>query len=90
LKVIFVGPPGVGKSCLVSGFVAGYNNTIGVDVAVRKYKIGEKLVKFELWDISASMTFNNKNLESCKNGQIVACVYSANNKNSFLECQNMI
>jgi len=40
LKVVFVGPPNVGKSCLVNGYTPEYKTTIGVDVAVKKYKIG--------------------------------------------------
>ena len=35
------------------------------------------------------MTFNDKNLDQCKRGQVVACVYAVNDRNSFLECQTM-
>lgn len=48
------------------------------------------MVKFQLWDISASMTFNDKSYDHCKNGDIVACVYAANDRESFINCQDLV
>lgn len=48
------------------------------------------MVRFQLWDISASMTFNDKSYDYCKNGDIVACVYGANDRGSFTNCQDLV
>lgn len=48
------------------------------------------MVRFQLWDISASMSFNGKSYDHCKNGDIVVCVYGANDRGSFINCQDLV
>ena len=61
-KLVIVGNSGVGKSSLVSRFAddkfePSYISTIGVDFLVKTLKLGDKLVKLQIWDTAGQDRF---------------------------------
>ena len=54
-KIIVIGDPGVGKSCLTGRatkdvFNAEYSTTIGFEFLTFSVKIEDKLIKLQIWD----------------------------------------
>jgi len=64
VKVIVVGEPGVGKTCLLNQYC--YNRfenatgpTIGCDFTIKMAKFGDKIVKLQLWDIAGQERYKS-------------------------------
>lgn len=54
-KFIVIGDSGVGKSCVVLQFIenktrASHDVTIGVEFGAKNIKIGNKVIKLQIWD----------------------------------------
>jgi len=58
-KIVLIGDPGTGKSCLLHRFVddthtQSYITTIGVDFKTKTIEIDGKIVKLQIWDTGES------------------------------------
>ena len=64
-KMIIIGPPGVGKSCLLNRFTKdqfkqGYTATLGVQFYSKEIKIDEEnSVKMQIWDTAGQQSFRS-------------------------------
>jgi|SaaInlStandDraft_1057018.scaffolds.fasta_scaffold118551_2 DnaJ homolog subfamily C member 27 len=88
IKVISLGDPNTGKSCLIkrfceSKFVSKYIKTIGVDFGVRPLKIEGRTVKVNFWDLSGNEAFEVIRKEFYANAQGFMLVFDVTNKMSF-------
>mmetsp|Transcript_20534 Transcript_20534/g.32078 ORF Transcript_20534/g.32078 Transcript_20534/m.32078 type:complete len:229 (-) Transcript_20534:74-760(-) len=65
LKLLVVGQPAVGKTCVIWRYVNGtftphYKNTIGVDFGLKVIKWSpDKFVRLQFWDLSGQERFNS-------------------------------
>jgi len=62
-KVIFIGDQAVGKTSLISTYVASqfkaqYNPTKGVNVVAKEFSLEGKIVTVVIWDIAGQEAFN--------------------------------
>lgn len=64
-KMIIIGPPGVGKSCLLNRFTKdqfrdGYTATLGVEFYSKEIRIDETVsVKMQIWDTAGMESFRS-------------------------------
>eukprot|EP00026_Physarum_polycephalum_P012142 Phypoly_transcript_12418.p1 GENE.Phypoly_transcript_12418~~Phypoly_transcript_12418.p1 ORF type:complete len:205 (+),score=25.81 Phypoly_transcript_12418:458-1072(+) len=61
-KLLLVGEPGIGKSCLLlrfadDTFAETYVSTIGVDFKIKSVDIGGKAIKLQMWDTAGQERF---------------------------------
>jgi Ras-related protein Rab-1A len=64
LKLVLLGDPGVGKSCLLLRFVDGtytdeYISTIGVDFKIKTVEVGGEDAKLDVWDTAGQERFRS-------------------------------
>jgi len=62
MKLVLAGDGAVGKTALRErflgkGFSSSYLQTIGADFAAKDEMIGDKLVKYQIWDLAGQQTF---------------------------------
>ena len=62
MKLVLCGDGAVGKTALRErflgkGFSSSYLQTIGADFAAKDETIGDKLVKYQIWDLAGQQTF---------------------------------
>lgn len=87
-KIIIIGDSGVGKSCFFMQFTEGnfkddHNVTIGVEYGARVLKIGEKLIKLELWDTAGQEAFRAITRSFYRNANGVMLMYDLTRLDSF-------
>ncbi len=80
LKIIMVGPGGVGKSSLVRRFAEdafshNVRATIGVDVTVQRLLLPEGDAELILFDMAGQQTFDDVRMNYCRNAHSVIFVY---------------
>jgi DnaJ family protein C protein 27 len=88
IKIISMGAPGVGKSCLIKRyceekFVSKYVGTIGVDDGVKCVRLGSCDVRVNLWDLAGGEEYFEVRNEFYKEAQGCILVYDVNNRASF-------
>ena len=88
IKVLLVGSPGVGKSCLLSRFCDNEYEitsmiTIGVDFKIKTLPVRGKHVCLQIWDTSGNKRYRSitKSYYRASHGAIV--VYDITDRNSF-------
>jgi len=90
LKIVVVGPSGVGKSCLIYSFTDGEflpNNdcTIGVEFAMRVMAIDEgKKVKLQIWDTAGQESFRSITSNYYRGAHGALLVFDITQRNTFL------
>lgn len=87
-KIIIVGEPGVGKSCLLrrfadQSFTENYINTIGVDFKVRTIDIQGKTVKLNIWDSAGQERFRTIVNTYYRGAHGICVVYDITDVDSF-------
>ncbi|EDO34945.1 predicted protein [Nematostella vectensis] len=78
-KIVLIGDPGVGKTCIVQRFRSGTfvernGSTIGVDFTMRSVQVDNKKIKLQIWDTAGQerfRTITQSYYRSC-NGVIIA------------------
>mmetsp|Transcript_17435 Transcript_17435/g.45071 ORF Transcript_17435/g.45071 Transcript_17435/m.45071 type:complete len:189 (+) Transcript_17435:109-675(+) len=88
IKIISIGDPAVGKSCLIKRyceqrFVSKYVATIGVDYGVKPIKVRGKEVKVNFWDLAGGEEYAEIRNEFYKDAQGGIVVYDINSRKSF-------
>jgi small GTP-binding protein len=92
-KLVLVGGPGVGKTCLVSRLVRNefhdefYTPTIGAAVHSTTLDVDGNPVVFELWDTSGKYPMFVPLF--CQGASAVLVTFSLCEKNSFVQAQTM-
>lgn len=87
-KIILIGNAGVGKSNLLSRitkktFEPNSKTTIGVEFAVKTYRIGNKIIKVQIWDTSGQEKFRAITNAYYRSSNGVLIVYDITNKSTF-------
>ena len=87
-KIIIIGDSGVGKSCFFMQFTEGnfkddHNVTIGVEYGARALKVGDKLIKLELWDTAGQEAFRAITRSFYRNANGVILMYDLTRLESF-------
>jgi small GTP-binding protein len=88
IKIILVGHPKVGKSCILSRFVSNTfdehgSPTLGVSFLSKTLKVMEKDVKLNIWDTAGQERFSSLTKLYSRDAQVVVFVYDITSKESF-------
>ena len=87
-KIIVVGDPGVGKSCLTMKatkeyFEDLYSPTVGFEFFTFNIKINDKCIKLQIWDTCGQEIYRSLISSFYRNCTLAMMVYSVDNENSF-------
>ena len=87
-KIIVLGDPGVGKSCLTSRalkdkFEDKYAPTIGFEFLTYTAIIDSKTIKLQIWDTCGQEMYRSLIANFYRNASLAMMVYSINSKESF-------
>jgi len=87
-KMIVIGDPGVGKSCLTSKaskgiFEESYSATVGFEFLVFNVKINDKVIKLQIWDTCGQELYRSLISSFYRNSSLAMMVYAINDKTSF-------
>jgi len=88
IKILAVGAPRVGKSCLIKRFCEGkfvsrYIITIGVDYGVKQIDLGSEKVKVNFWDLSGSPMYKEIREAFYSNTEGLLLVFDVTCRQSF-------
>ena len=94
-KLIIVGNPGVGKSCLTLKAIKNqyddfYTSTIGFSLLSYIVKINDHIIKLEIWDTSGQENYRSIIKSFYRNSSLAIIVYSIDNKESFKALQTWL
>lgn len=87
-KIIVIGDPGVGKSCLTlkaikNYFTDGHNATVGFDFFTYCVKLNGTVVKLQIWDTCGQEIYKSLVFNFFRNSSLALMVYSIDSKDSF-------
>ena len=87
-KIIVLGESGVGKSCLTNrairdNFQENFSPTIGFEFFTFPIKIGEKIIKLQIWDTCGQEMYRSLISNFYHNTSLAFIVYSVTDKESF-------
>ena len=88
-KMIIIGDPGVGKSCLTNqaiknSFDESYCATVGFEFLAFNLKLDDKIVKLQIWDTCGQEVYRSLISSFYRNASLAMIVYSIDSKDSFL------
>ncbi|XP_072027067.1 ras-related protein Rab-13-like [Amphiura filiformis] len=88
LKVLLVGGSSVGKTCILRRFVEGeFPNkckaTLGLDFKIKSMKIGQQIVKMQLWDTSGQERFRSMTQAYYRGASGIMLVYDVTEENTL-------
>ena len=87
-KIIVIGDPGVGKSCLTGRAVKDkfdekYAPTVGFEFLTYNVKIQDKIIKLQIWDTCGQEMYRSLISNFYRNASLAMMVYAINSKESF-------
>ena len=87
-KLIVIGDPGVGKSCLTNNavknvFDAAYNATINFGFFTFNVRMNEKVIKLQIWDTCGQEAYRSLITNLYRNTSLAIMVYAINVKESL-------
>ena len=87
-KMIIIGDPGVGKSCLTTQaiknhFDEAYNATVGFEFMTFNLKLDDKLVKLQIWDTCGQEIYRSLISSFYRNASLAMIVYAIDSTESF-------
>ena len=87
-KMIVIGDPGVGKSCLTgralkNEFDQKYAPTIGFEFLTYNVNIQDKVIKLQIWDTCGQEMYRSLITNFYRNSSLAMMVYSIDSKESF-------
>lgn len=88
IKIIVIGPSGVGKSCLIYTFTEGeflaqHEVTVGVEFAIRIVNIAGKKVKLQIWDTAGQESFRSVTSNYYRGSAGALLVYDVTKRDTF-------
>eukprot|EP00026_Physarum_polycephalum_P006667 Phypoly_transcript_06718.p1 GENE.Phypoly_transcript_06718~~Phypoly_transcript_06718.p1 ORF type:complete len:223 (+),score=56.57 Phypoly_transcript_06718:844-1512(+) len=88
IKIIVIGPSGVGKSCLIYTFTEGqflaqHDVTVGVEFAIKIVNIGGKKVKLQIWDTAGQESFRSVTSNYYRGSAGALLVYDVTKSDTF-------
>ena len=88
-KIIVIGDPGVGKSCLTGRAVKDkfdekYAPTIGFEFLTYTIKIEDKIIKLQIWDTCGQEMYRSLISNFYRNASLAMIVYSIDSRESFI------
>ena len=88
-KMIVLGDPGVGKSCLTTQaikniFNEAYNSTVGFEYINFNVKLNDKIIKLQIWDTCGQEIYRSLISSFYRNATLAVLVYAIDSKASFL------
>lgn len=94
-KILLIGDSGVGKTSLLlrfsnREFQEEQQSTIGVDLKIKKVKVGDKKVKITVWDTAGQERFRTLTSAYYRGAHGIIMVYDVSNKRSFDHLINWI
>ena len=92
IKILSVGDPEVGKSCLIKRYCEGrfvqrYISTIGIDYGVKKINMLGKKVSVNFFDLSGNSDYTDIRNEFYRDSQGVIMVFETCTKSTFQNLQ---
>ena len=90
LKVVLLGDSGVGKSSIAQRIRDGFFNpnivpTIGLDYALRRVPVGDRMVRVQIWDTAGQERFRSIASTYYRAGQITVLVFDASDPQQNLD-----
>ena len=87
-KIIVIGNPGVGKSCITlkaihNKFKEGENTTIGFDLFTYCLKLNEIPIQLQIWDTCGQEMYKSLIYNFFRNSSLAILVYAINDEESF-------
>ncbi len=89
-KVVICGDFAVGKTTFVRSFLdedqvllEGYKPTMGVDIGRKKFKLDEKVLTFQIWDLSGQQSFKSIRPQFYSRTDGVILVFDITRQQSF-------
>ena len=87
-KMIIIGDPGVGKSCLTNQVVKNtfdeaYSTTVGFEFVTLNLKLDDKTIKLQIWDTCGQEIYRSLISSFYRNASIAMIVYSIVSRESF-------
>ena len=94
-KMIVIGDAGVGKSCLTAKAVKGifeeaYSATVGFEFLTFNVKIGDKVVKLQIWDTCGQEIYRSLISSFYRNASLAMMVYAIDSKESFTHIETWL
>ncbi|KAJ3417590.1 DnaJ sub C member 27 [Chytridiales sp. JEL 0842] len=88
IKILSMGEPNVGKSCLIKRYCEGrfipeYISTIGIDYGVKTIHIEDLEVKVNFWDVAGDAVYFEIRNEFYKDTHGAILVYDTSSRKSF-------
>ena len=93
IKIILIGEPGTGKTCLINvatgnQFNENSESTLLSTYVTKNMVINDKEYSLNLWDTAGQEKYRAMTKIFTKNSKIVIFVYAINNKNTFEEMKS--
>jgi len=87
-KIIVIGDPGVGKSCLTlkatkNYFENYYSPTVGFEFFTISIKINDKVIRLQIWDTCGQETYRSLINSFYRNASLAILVYSIEDNKTF-------
>ena len=94
-KMIIIGDPGVGKSCLSiqairNVFDENYQETVGFEFLTFNLKLDKKAVKLQIWDTCGQEIYKSLIKSFYRNASLAMIVYSIDSKDSFYHLEGWL
>ena len=87
-KIIIIGDPAVGKSCLTNQAIKNkfeelYSCTVGFEFLTFTLKLDDKIVKLQIWDTCGQEVYRSLISSFYRNASLAMIVYSIDSRESF-------
>ncbi|XP_030843196.1 ras-related protein Rab-8A-like isoform X1 [Strongylocentrotus purpuratus] len=94
-KIVVIGDPGVGKTCVIFRFSEDVFHTtflsvIGIDFKFRTIELDGKKIKVQIWDTAGQERFKAINTTYYRGAQGIMVLYDITNQNSFVNMRKWI
>ena len=91
-KILIIGDPDVGKSCILERFSEGTfteenRTSIGVDFKVRTVEIAGKKINLQIWDTAGQERYKTITTAYFRGSQGIILVYDVSDRTSFQSIQ---
>ena len=94
-KVILIGDPSVGKTCLLAQFFEKIfkldtDPTIGVEFASKTIQVNQKSIKLQIWDTAGQEVYKSITRSYYRGTVAAVLLYDITNRQTFINAQKWI